>query len=410
MTHFTGFKLEEWQQFRQVDLEFHPRLTVLTGANGSGKTTILNLLARHADWQVPALSVPRRFGRTGRVEYFMRYFLGRDRSNENDIGSITYASGQSAQLSVPPEAKANYQIQIRGQQTVPCFFVPSHRAVYRYEPLEQIPVARQTKRDAFTRVWNSTKTRYFGGGREKSASFHMKEILVSWSIFGRGNSDMVADAELIELYEGFQETLRLLLPPTLGFRRLSIRKLEVVLECDSGDFMIDGASGGLSTLIDLAWQIYMFATTEDEVGFTLLIDEVENHLHPTMQRGILSDLLAAFPDTRFIVSTHSPLIVNSVRDCAVYALRYNAEKRIVSERLDFENRATTAPQVLDEVLGVSTTIPIWADQELESLLQQLAGQTLNEQLFAEFREALNEIGLQHYVPQALGRLLDSQQQ
>lgn len=200
-----------------------------------------------------------------------------------------------------------------------------------------------------------------------------------------------------------------MLPPTLGFRGLSIRSLEIVLECDSGDFMIDGASGGLSTLIDLAWQIYMFAS-EDAGGFTVLIDEIENHLHPTMQRSILSDFLAAFPSTRFIVSTHSPLIVTSVRDCAVYALRYNAETQVVSERLEFENRAATAPQVLDEVLGVSTTIPVWAEQELEAVLQGLAGKTLNEELFTEVREALRAIGLQHFVPEALGRLLDSPKQ
>ena len=408
MTHFTGLRLEEWQQFRSVDLEFHPRLTVLTGANASGKTTILNLLARHADWRVPALSVPRRSALTGVMGYVTRFFGGRDRSTEDVIGSISYASGQSAQLSVPPEARADYQVNIGGQQPVPCFFVPSHRAVYRYEALQQIPAARLTKQEAFNRVQNSTKNRYLGGG-ERSSSFHMKESLVSWSIFGRGNPDMEADTELLELYEGFQETLRRVLPPTLGFRGLSIRRLEIVLECDSGDFMMDGASGGLSTLIDLAWQIYMFAS-EDTDGFTVLIDEVENHLHPTMQRIILSDLLEAFPRARFIVSTHSPLMVNSVRDCAVYVLRYNAERQVMSERLDFENRAATASQVLDEVLGVSTTIPVWAEQELESVLQRLAGRNLNEELFTEFREALGAIGLQHYVPEALGRLLDSPKQ
>ncbi|MBP7722945.1 MAG: AAA family ATPase, partial [Alphaproteobacteria bacterium] len=42
------------------------------------------------------------------------------------------------------------------------------------------------------------------------------------------------------------------------------------------------------------------------------IDEVENHLHPSMQRQVLGDFLEAFPNVCFIVSTHSPLIVGSV--------------------------------------------------------------------------------------------------
>ena len=405
MTYFTGLKLEEWQQFRSVDLQFHPRLTVLTGANASGKTTILNLLARHTDWQVQTLSVPRRSARTGLIEFVTRFFGGRDQSDQNVIGSISYADGESARLTVPQSAGANYQITIEGQQVVPCVFVPSHRSVYRYEPISQIPATRLDKQQAFNRVWHSAKNRYIGE-RDHPASFHMKEILIAWSIFGRGNADMLPDAELLDMYLGFEDMLRHLLPATLGFQRFAIRNLEIVLECDSGDFMIDGASGGLSTLIDLAWQVFMFVT-KDSKYFTVLIDEMENHLHPTMQRTVLPDFLAAFPHTRFIVSTHSPLIVNSVRECAVYALRYSNEKQIVSERLDFENRAATAAEILDEVLGVATTIPAWAEQELESIIQRLADQDLTEARFAEFREAVQAIGLQYYMPQALGKLLDA---
>jgi len=332
-------------------------------------------------------------------------FGGKDRSDDTVIGTISYVTGESARLIVPRAAGPDYQVAIENQQPVPGFFVPSHRSVYRYQQISQIPVARLDKQAAFARFWNSTKNRYFGGGVQPS-SFHMKETLISWSIFGRGNPDMMADSELLQFYEGFQEVLKRVLPPTLGFRKLSIRNLEIVLECDSGDFMIDGASGGLSTIIDLAWQVFMYST-KDSGGFTVLVDEVENHLHPTMQRRILSDFLSAFPQTRFIVSTHSPLIVTSVRDCSVYALRYNQEQRVVSERLDFEDRAATAAQVLDEVLGVTTTLPIWAEVELESVVRSLAGQALDERRFAELRQALQRIGLEHYVPQALGKLLES---
>jgi len=47
---FLRLQVHDWRQFGSVDLQFHPRLTVLTGANASGKTTLLNLLARHFQW------------------------------------------------------------------------------------------------------------------------------------------------------------------------------------------------------------------------------------------------------------------------------------------------------------------------------------------------------------------------
>jgi recombinational DNA repair ATPase RecF len=33
---FTSMRVEDWRQFGLVDLAFHPRLTVLTGANATG--------------------------------------------------------------------------------------------------------------------------------------------------------------------------------------------------------------------------------------------------------------------------------------------------------------------------------------------------------------------------------------
>lgn len=47
---FKRLKISDWRQFSNVDISFHPHLTVLTGANGAGKTTILNLLSQSTGW------------------------------------------------------------------------------------------------------------------------------------------------------------------------------------------------------------------------------------------------------------------------------------------------------------------------------------------------------------------------
>ena len=52
--------LDDWRQFDAVSITFHPRLTVLTGANATGKSTILGILARHFNWTRAYSSAPLR--------------------------------------------------------------------------------------------------------------------------------------------------------------------------------------------------------------------------------------------------------------------------------------------------------------------------------------------------------------
>lgn len=52
----------------------------------------------------------------------------------------------------------------------------------------------------------------------------------------------------------------------------------------------------------------------------LLIDEIENHLHPSWQRKIFPTLKKAFPNIQIIASTHSPFVIQTVPKSEIYVL------------------------------------------------------------------------------------------
>lgn len=412
MTEFSSLKLAEWQQFQKIDIEFGDRLTILTGANGSGKTTLLNLLARHAGWQQPVLAAPRLIERT--IKIFSRLFRGRDMSFEPKIGSIGYKTGIEADIVLNNTNTVTVNLNLQNQQPVSCFFLPSHRPVFRYQQLPHIPLAKKKTQTAFQETDSAYKQAHSGHGGQP-VSFHIKNTIIGWVIQGYGvkstsHSVMPGDPELIRHFEGFEETLRKVLPPSLGFECLEVREMELILSCNGGEdeFLLETASGGVTALIDLAWQIYMFSS-EGEGDFTVILDEVENHLHPTMQRQVLPDFLAAFPKAKFIVSTHSPLIVSSVKDARVYALCYNNSRKVVSEELDFGEKAKSANEILREVLGLDATLPIWVQAELKQLVDKYASLSAEDIDFQSLRSDLGKVGLADLLPDALSKVLEKKQ-
>ncbi len=406
---FKSFLVNEWQQFDHINIEFHEKVTILTGANGSGKTTILNLLARHYDWSINSLSIPKDEKSNGIWKYVTRLFMGIDKSEDKTIGSITYDNNTIANLLLPQKSTPTYSVLINGQQSIPCFFIPSHRSVFRYQQLSNIPTGKKNKKAAFSEVSQVTKQNYFGGNNQPS-SYYMKDTLIGWAIKGYGVKSgdkyiMPKDVEQIRNYEGFQEILRKVLPKSLGFNEFEIRNMEIVFICNNGqdEFLLETSSGGISAIIDLAWQIYMY-NVDENTEFTVIIDEIENHLHPTMQRSIINDFVDAFPNVTFIISTHSPLIVNSVKNSKIYALRYNQNKKVISEELDLHYKAKTANQILDEVLGVSFSMPLWAENEMNSIFEKYSKQITNKQNILQLKNELSIIGMDTLLPENLDKL------
>lgn len=64
----------------------------------------------------------------------------------------------------------------------------------------------------------------------------------------------------------------------------------------------------------------------------VLIDELETHLHIELQKKILPFLTKFFPNIQFIVTTHSPYILNSISNAKAYDLEKHVElKKFISE-------------------------------------------------------------------------------
>jgi hypothetical protein len=295
-----------------------------------------------------------------------------------------------------------------------------------FRPVTQINASALHPDQAYN-VYQAESVQRYAGNHVQGTLFRIKEALVSLALFGTHGSMSAGDDDALAYFNGFVNVLRIMLPDNLGFRNLSIRHTDVVLETASGNFIIDAASGGVMSLIDIAWQIYTFSKTSQAVSastFTVVMDEPENHLHPSMQRILLANLLQAFPNAQFIVATHSPFMVSSVKDSSVYALRYTSVspnsldeefdeespllKMVFSEKLDVINRAGNAAEILRDVLGVPVTIPPWVEVQLSSLVAEYRNREISAEALSELRERMTVLGFGEMYPAALAGVVGVQ--
>ncbi len=57
-----------------------------------------------------------------------------------------------------------------------------------------------------------------------------------------------------------------------------------------------------------------------ETEGVVLIDEIDMHLHPKWQKSIINDLKTTFPKIQFIITTHSPFIIQSLKSNELISL------------------------------------------------------------------------------------------
>ena len=92
-----------------------------------------------------------------------------------------------------------------------------------------------------------------------------------------------------------------------------------------------GFASALDIILDLMLRMeaHTNRTFDFDMQGVVLIDELETHLHIELQRSIMDLLTTVFPNIQFIISTHSPYVLNAVENCVVYDL----DKKICMEDL-----------------------------------------------------------------------------
>lgn len=146
----------------------------------------------------------------------------------------------------------------------------------------------------------------------------------------------------------------------LSFNRKKLR-MEIIQK-NKPPFSLSHLPSGYSSILAIYAELIMLSElsnkSKNEIKGIVIIDEIDAHLHVTLQKKVFNFLSESFKDIQFIISTHSPFVVQSVSDAIIYNLSKN-------ERME-DLSIYSYSSIIKGLLGETTN-----SKDLEKLLSEL---------------------------------------
>ena len=182
------------------------------------------------------------------------------------------------------------------------------------------------------------------------------------------------------------------------FRQYGIVFSDILFKLTDGR-LVDSSllSDGYKRLVNIVLEIAIRCSFLNKVMYgadsykythgTVIIDEIDEHLHPALQVRILKDLHRTFPKIQFIVTSHAPLVISSIeksQDNVVYRLWYDKEKNQYLHK-ELDTYGLDANLILEEQMMVDSR-----DIEIKELIDYVE-LLVNERKLDEAKHALEDL-------------------
>ncbi len=358
-------KIQNFRCFKNFEMDFSAGMTVLIGKNGAGKTSLLNAIRY-------GLSV--FFSNDSKMGDDLLILGNPDlkviSTNPTDFYRERTADMPSADLSIGMEASFNdvslqweyYKRSTSGAS----LFTRKYQEAYRrmmdeYHRSNQLPlfvfysdsfphIGTKVSDFARTAIKNQESIirnfAYYKWSSEVACTSIWQNRFINSLLKALSLNDAANDA--MREVEYVKNKLKCFSKPvnTLGtdnneyiiedfFPLVDDDKLFLYLHLQNGkDVMFDNLPAGYNRLFsiafDLAYRLFILRKdNEDEPHGIVIIDEVDLHLHPTLEQEVIERLRRTFPTVQFIVSTHSPLVLSNLKtknsDNMIFKMEENDE-------------------------------------------------------------------------------------
>lgn len=447
-------QLRDFRCFEALDIDFHPRLTVLVAANGAGKTSILDAIAVAYGPYVGAFdeavgkhlepSDIRQFRARQTLTHEMEYAPkgARLEATGQIPGSLADQFSDEAlpttwrrELSSATKTKTS----IKDAKELVSYGKRMQEAARTPDTEVVLPLIayygtgrlwQQKKLTDGKSIQRTSRTVGYTDCLDPASSY---KSFVQWFRYWSLNAKeaqlkafetgaRIGKTEFDAYIRSVSRAVNACIQPA-GWSDIEYsfsRDALVARHEQLGELPVERLSDGIRNMIGMVADIAFRATklnghlgerAAQETPGLLLIDEVDMHLHPEWQQVVLLNLAEAFPAMQLVVTTHSPQVLSTVSSDCVRILRSEIDPEThsrvtVVRQPQWQTRGVASSDLLARIMGVDP-VPDVLEAAWVSDYQALVQQNLHEQPEGhELRKKLEgHFGSDHPVMHECDRLV-----
>lgn len=354
--------------FDELTVEFSPNVNIIIGANSTGKTSILKCIT--FCFNTNSLNTSRaRIGADFWIDTLNEGIKAR-------VGSSNIVDSDQAYRQFIPTRWESPPVEVENLDNLKTFYPWEDNSfnlyaigAYRYFEYQQINgMIREGKGKERKDSYNQSNTQSL----DQAFLPNVKQWMINryfviekdWAYVEKHN------------WEKVMNFLPKMSPQNVnGFKFSRIeRDLEPIFSVNNKECYLEELSGGFKSILSIIFSIvdWCEGVNEGELGYienacgTVLIDEIDAHLHPEWQSTVVKSLKTLFPNIQFILTTHSPYVIANAEQNEIINIP-NHNGTIDLSPLNKSYQGWTLSNITSDLMGVIHNEP----NNIEELIIEL---------------------------------------